>query len=205
VGGLRRARLAKATQLGFGNGALMTRRIEPPPPEPSTMERGETKEQPDALLQGLEGSAADDVAQLDTFEEQQQHEAATKVQSVQRGRSQRQKYTSRVAQERLRRRRLPPFLNLYVESTGGSASPLRERTRAAAVDAGVLAQFCGQYDRVDEVDGRKVKGAKVSHYAVRATDALPSGCSLNAARTARFFLPLVLNAPPLRARFAAPR
>ena len=136
---------------------------------------------------------------------QQQHEAATKVQSVQRGRSQRQKYTSRVAQERLRRRRLPPFLNLYVESTGGSASPLRERTRAAAVDAGVLAQFCGQYDRVDEVDGRKVKGAKVSHYAVRATDALPSGCSLNAARTARFFLPLVLNAPPLRARFAAPR
>jgi hypothetical protein len=84
--------------------------------------------------------------------------AATKLQSRQRGRAQRSRYQTKLAAQKLRRRRLPAFVNVYVEAADGKQK----------IDAAPLARFGGRYDRVDEVDGRRVKGAKVAHYTVRA-------------------------------------
>ena len=88
---------------------------------------------------------------------EERHEAATKLQSRQRGRAQRSRYQTKLAAEKLRRRRLPAFVNVYIEDADGKQK----------VDAAPLARFSGRYDRVDEVDGRRVKGAMVAHYTVR--------------------------------------
>ena len=148
------------------------------------------KAAPDATVQHGGGGAA---ALLE--QEEQEHAAATKVQSTQRGRSERRRFGKRrdtqrkeqhaaattvqsrqrmrLERERFKQRRdaerkrqkcLPPFVNVYVEAADGNGSVAHPRGRK--VDASALSQFSGCYDRVDEVDVQKVKGAKVSHYVV---------------------------------------
>ena len=138
--------------------------------------------------------------------------AATKVQSTQRGRKERQKFLQRRDAERKRQKCLPPFVNLYVEAADGVGSIGQPRGRK--VDASALSQFSGRYDRVDEVDGAKVKGAKVSHYVVSShareppttlSSAFVSGCACALSLPAVPAPPLSLSLPlsrPAAAYFA---
>eukprot|EP01043_Picozoa_sp_COSAG02_P029260 COSAG02_NODE_1813_length_10785_cov_17.017312_2_plen_362_part_00 len=190
------------------SGEGMTRRVGGPPP-PHAIPVGRAMEQSEERHcgEGRRELAKEEEEDGSTWgegsggDEEERHEAATKLQSRQRGRAQRSRYQTKLAAEKLRRRRLPAFVNVYVEGADGKQK----------VDATPLTRFGGRYDRVDEVDGRRVKGAKVAHYTVRAGSPLRLRRQLSrcAALTDRL-LSLSLSVPPcvracVRVVRAAPR